>query len=119
MGDRGNIKMVFENKSEIYFYTHWSGSELPFTLRDALKRGKDRWTDEPYLARIIFSEMIKGEILGVTGYGISPYLCDNEHDILSVDCSKQRVTIEHEEDNNIQDSYSFEEYIKLDLESIR
>jgi hypothetical protein len=114
MGDRANIKMVYQDKSKVYFYTHWAGSELPETLKAALIRGKGRWTDEPYLARIIFSEMIQNEVMSETGYGISPYLCDNEHNILSVNCATQMVSIE-DESNNIKMSYSFMEFINTSL----
>ena len=60
MGDRGNI-IVKDGNSEVYLYTHWTGSDLPDVLRSALKRGKSRWNDGPYLARIIFCEIVKGE----------------------------------------------------------
>lgn len=76
MGDCGNIKLMYP-QGDIYFYTHWDGSELHLTLAEALKRGKGRWDDPPYLARIIFSEMIRGDVLGQTGYGISPSECDS------------------------------------------
>jgi len=109
MGDRANIKMVYENDVEIYFYTHWGGSELPETLKSALIRGQSRWDDEPYLARIIFSEMIQDEIMDTTGYGISPYECDNEHPIISVIPSSQKVKIGDSE-------WTFEEFVKLSIE---
>jgi hypothetical protein len=86
MGDRGNIKI-----GGVYLYTHWAGSEISQILRDALKRGRSRWTDESYLARIIFCEMIKHDVMGTTGYGISTEIIDNEHDILEVNCDKQTV----------------------------
>ena len=35
--------------------------------------------------------MIKDDVMGDTGYGISTYLCDNEHPILEVDCKTQTV----------------------------
>ena len=76
--DRGNIILKFHDGNKIYFYTHWGGSQLKNTLKNALKRGKDRWGDEPYLARIIFSEMIKDEVLKNTGYGITPYILPNK-----------------------------------------
>jgi hypothetical protein len=111
MGDRANIEMVFEDGNKIYFYTHWAGSELPNTLKSALIRGKGRWDDEPYLARIIFSEMIQDEIFDTTGYGISPYLGDNEHPIIVVNPSKQTVNIDG------IGEWSFEEFIKTNLNS--
>lgn len=91
MGARANIVCKYSDNNKIYFYSHWGGESLFQTLQDALKRGKDRWNDESYLARIIFSEMIKNETLANTGYGISPYLMDNEYPLLEVDFSKQTV----------------------------
>lgn len=86
MGDRGNIKV-----GKVYLYTHWGGSEIKNILKTALIRGKERWNDESYLTRIIFCEMIKSDVMGTTGYGISTEVIDNEHDILEVDCDKQEV----------------------------
>ena len=107
MGDRGNIKTVSqENQGGIYFYTHWTGSDLPETLRQALIRGRGRWDDEPCLNRIIFSQMIKDGVLDETGFGISADICDNEHPIITVDCSAQTVSFERGQ------TWSFEEYIK-------
>jgi hypothetical protein len=70
MGDRANIRLVYRNDASVYLYTHWGGSELSDTLKSALKRGKSRWGDESYLARIIFSEMIQQDVLDTTGFGI-------------------------------------------------
>lgn len=100
MGDRGNIILKFEEGGKIYLYTHWSGSNLKKTLKSALIRGKSRWSDEPYLARIIFSEMVKNDVLGTTGFGISPYIGDGEDKVINVDIPNQRVNNE-----------TFEEYI--------
>jgi len=99
MGDRGNIKV-----GKVYLYTHWGGSEIPEILKKALVRGMGRWNDEPYLTRIIFCEMIKDDVMGDTGYGISTHICDNEHEILEVDCNTQTV-------NGIP----FKEYVKEEL----
>lgn len=75
MGDRANVVVVQHGGKKgartggVFLYTHWGGSELGRTLRDALARagGKgraategNRWDDEPYLVRIIFSEMLFG-----------------------------------------------------------
>jgi len=93
MGNRANICMEYENGEKIFFYTHWQGSQLPKILQNALKRGKDRWDDEHYLARIIFSEMIQDTVLEETGYGISPYITDNQHPIIVVNCTTQIVAL--------------------------
>ena len=100
MGDRGNLILHYEEGNKIYFYTHWSGSALPKILKKALKRGKDRWNDEPYLSRILFCEMVKDDISGNTGFGISPYQGDG-----GVDLEKQTVTYKEE-------TKTFEEYIQ-------
>jgi len=111
MGDRANIKMIYEDKNEIFFYTYWEGSELPEILQSALLRGKGRWTDESYLARIIFSEMIQNEVMSETGYGISTYICDNEHPIISVVPSEQKVIIED------MGEWTFEEFLNTEINS--
>lgn len=98
MGDRGNIAIKQNSGIEgekpgmIYFYTHWRGSEIPIVLRDALKKGQGRWSDESYLGRIIFQELIGGDT-DITGFGISSYLTDNEHPILVVDCETKTVEV--------------------------
>jgi hypothetical protein len=107
MGDRGNFVMKQADGNKIYFYTHWSGNNLPFILREALIRGRDRWDDEPYLARIIFCELVKGREMDTTGYGISTYECDNEHPHFIIDSSKQTVERDGE-------TWAFKEFSELD-----
>jgi len=70
MGDRGQVKITAEGNPDLYLYTHWGAESLPEVVANALARGRDRWTDDEYLNRIIFSEMIQGEVLEETGYGI-------------------------------------------------
>jgi hypothetical protein len=70
MGDRGQVKIIAQGNPDLYFYTHWCAEFLPETVANALARGRGRWVDEEYLSRIIFSEMIQGEVLEETGYGI-------------------------------------------------
>lgn len=92
MGDRANIELVYSDDSRIFLYTHWQGSELPEILRNALIRGRNRWGDDSYLARIIFSEMIKDEVLEETDYGLSPFSAgDAEHDVIVVNLPNQTV----------------------------
>lgn len=94
MGDRGNIQ-VKESASDngVFFYSHWDGSELPHILALALKRGKGRWGDTAYLSRVIFCELVKGDVDGETGYGISTQECDPEHELIVVDDGAGTVTI--------------------------
>ena len=109
MGDRGNVQMIYDDGNSVYFYTHWDGYKLPKIVQTSLIRGEDRWNDEPYLARIIFSEMIKTEVMEEIGYAIAPYLMENENPIVVVNCSKQTVTIGDEK------ACSFKQYIKRKL----
>ena len=104
MGDRANVRIRYEDGQDIYFYTHWSGTEMPGTVAASLARGRSRWDDESYLARILFCDLVKGDELGLTGFGIAPYIGDNEHPILTVDMKHRRVEIEG------RGAWSFEEY---------
>lgn len=124
MGDRANIVIDMpddykENavKRPVYLYTHWGGSELPVTLLHALGR-RVRWEDESYLARIIFSEMIKGSERQETGFGISLRPPDNSYPYLRVDPKSQTVTVDYLPvgggENRV---FTFEEYISLDKPS--
>lgn len=93
MGDRANVKIVSKHTGTVYLYTHWSGSELPQTVQQALRRGAERWDDPAYLARIVFCEMIKGEALdGLTGYGISQECGDGEDRVITLNTDEQQVT---------------------------
>lgn len=94
MGDRANI--VIEKDDEVFphpvfFYTHWSGSRIKDTLRSALLRGKDRWSDPQYLARIIFCELVKDDVEGLVGFGISTAIGDGGHLLLCVNLKENKV----------------------------
>lgn len=115
MGDRANVCVIGEDVEKIFFYTHWCGSELPQTVADALSRGRMRWGDHTYLARIIFSEMIKDAVLKDTGYGIGTAPGDNggrEH-ILVVDMGTCFVGIATEEEpTTMIKAVTYEAFIK-------
>lgn len=71
MGVRTDVKLKYEGKNVIYLYSHWDEVDyLKNVVREVLKR-KLRWDDSSYLARMIFSAMIKNDIDNETGYGIS------------------------------------------------
>jgi hypothetical protein len=99
MGDCGNIVVQEDKDHRVYLYTHWSGSEMPETLRSALVRGKERWSDPQYLARIIFCEMVHSDN-GLTGFGITSRVHDNSHPLVVVDCEKQEIRLEPEPDGS-------------------
>lgn len=71
MGDRGQVQIISaEGSPDLFFYTHWGASNLENVVASAIMRGGARLGDEEYFNRIIFSEMIKDEVLKETGYGI-------------------------------------------------
>lgn len=103
MGDRANV-VIKSSGQQVCLYTHWTGSELPEIVKEALKRGKNRWDDFQYLTRIIFCEMIKDDVMGETGYGIS----QEEHDgggIVNINCDEGTIAIDSGE------PVSFNDYI--------
>ena|SRR3990167_9978785 len=91
MGDRGNI-IVSDGASTVYLYSHWTGSELPEILQRSLAKNW-RWRDGSYLARIIFCEMVKGNELTETGFGISSKHGDHNHPCLEVAIDEQEVRL--------------------------
>ena len=115
MGNRANIAIkqpVMSQEGEpvfIYLYTHWNGAVLPQILQSALKRGMSRWGDAPYLTRIIFSEMVKDDVMGETGAGISTYITDNSHAIIVVDIEREIIQIANQ-------FWQFSVYIETNLE---
>lgn len=120
MGDRGNIFIAGSYPQDdnekgvqgVYLYSHWGGSELPKILAMGLNRGRDRWGDEQYLARIIFQTMI-GDDTQTTGYGISAVIGDNSYPILVV-CDEvvYKVAEGKERDRKAwKDGTSFEDWV--------
>lgn len=89
MGDRANIILKQEEGGKIYLYTHWGGHKIKQVLAKALDRSRSRWDDEPYLSRIIFSELIKDDIDGLTGYGLTTYMTDEDNNDVEVDIEAQ------------------------------
>lgn len=112
MGDRGNIVIVDDESKRVFFYTHWHGSEILETAHATLAR-KERWTDAPYLARMVFCELVSSDPKGETGYGISSGVIDNEHPVLVIDSGQQRVWLEDDKGNTMDGtkSFTFEEFI--------
>ncbi len=104
MGDRAQVYM---KDTGVYLYTHWYGQELPEVVRTALSK-KWRWGDPSYLARIIFSEMIKDEVGEETGYGIDEIQHGDVCRIVEIDCKERLVTLIGY-DRRV---WSFEDYLK-------
>lgn len=128
MGDRANVRMIYghseadtEERASIYFYTHWRGTDLPLIVRNALQK-RWRWDDESYLARIIFNTLTDGDEYSETGFGIAPYICDNEHPIVEVDVPNQIVRFtggSNYSSKRVDHQWSFENYVNLNESIIR
>ncbi len=111
MGDRRNVQFKMQ-PADLFLYTHWGGSELPQTVAEALRRGHGRWTDETYLARIVFSQMIAGEVMEETGYGISTSAAgDAGSPPVVIDCDTQEVSIGRK-------AWTFEAFVKQYAEQV-
>lgn len=98
----------------IYLYSHWGGGSLARVVQCALVRGRDRWTDEPYLGRILFNEMTAGSEMETQSFGVSTYLTDNEHDLLVVDAEKQTVSLQPP-GGPVAKSWAFDDFVRRDL----
>jgi hypothetical protein len=92
MGDRANV-VIKTNGEQVCLYTHWNGYELPKIVRSAMNRGRDRLNDKQYLTRIIFCEMISGDVMGTSGYGISQSIGDGADKVITVDVDLRTVTV--------------------------
>lgn len=120
MGDRANIYLVVPAKGGgtggIYLYTHWSGCAWPERLREALEFGRDLWSDDQYLARIITSRVFSDCVDSKTGAGLSLVMGDNEHPIIICDLINHQVSFADEgEEANPDLRYghlSFSDYVK-------
>ena len=120
MGDRGSIVLQYDSADklrtrEIYLYTHWGGSDIPVVVQTSLNK-RWRWEDASYLARILFSELVKGHEDGETGYGIDVEPPDNEHDFLVVDFDRQEVRQEDADSRRVKARWTFEAYCAVDFE---
>ena len=136
MGDRANVIVLnrqmkkVEPKLGVGMYTHWKGSRLPFIVKQALSR-KQRWDDPDYLARIIFSEMIKKDIDAEDGFGlyatqigsVKGYLPDNEHQVLVLDTVAQTIGFHPRKNDSFAAKpnavWTFEHFIEESDEAIR
>jgi hypothetical protein len=98
MGDRAQVQFLFnteEQYREVWFYTHNEGWRLPYTITNAIRRGKSRWNDDEYLARIIFSEMIQKDVMAEYGFAIGVYRhADLQYPVIIVDCVRQAVSFD-------------------------
>lgn len=100
MGNSGNI-IILNGEWQICLYTHHGGADLKTILKAAMTRGKPRWDDPPYLARIIFSEMVKDDLMGTMEFGIQPHIGDNSNDVYVVNIETQSIEVHGKESLDI------------------
>lgn len=99
MGDRGCVCLIYdapEENNKVWLYTHWNGGKLEETVKNALIRGRARWDDQEYLARIIFCQMLidgNGKLESNTGFGIAPYPMDYNNPYIYVDLKNSSVKV--------------------------
>jgi len=111
MGNRANVYIFtramvrrvateepIKAQSGVYLYSHWGGDSLPFIVRQALDTTQERWGDTAYLTRAIFCGMVERDVMGLTGYGISALIQDNEHQIIVLDDDSQMIGFAEEPD---------------------
>jgi hypothetical protein len=108
MGDRANVYVHEGTRTGVYLYSY-NAWDLPEVVRVALTRGRNRWGDDQYLARIIFSQMIKDDVLGESNYGISSYCTDGASRVVDVDTGNQIIYLDADDGSLL---WSFREYIK-------
>lgn len=106
MGERANI-VVKNGSQQVCLYSHWGGEELRDVLKKAMTRGHSRWNDASYLTRIIFCEMVKDDIEGLTGFGIQQEANEDDanYPTIVVDVDGQIVRVGH------YGPSSFEEFV--------
>lgn len=92
MGDRSNIAIIQSDRTRVWLYGHWMGSTSLTHAVVGLRSGRSN--DDAYLARIIFSSMVSGDIDGETGFGISTYATDNEYPVVVISPNDQTVWLE-------------------------
>lgn len=78
MGDRATTIIRVEGRADLYLYRHWGGYKQETVVRSVLAR-RLRWDDPDYLARMVFSAMVKDDIDEDTGYGIGTASTESEY----------------------------------------
>lgn len=93
MGDRSNIVIQEDSGARVYLYGHWMGAGAISVVGEVLQRGL-RLDDSAYLARIVFSTMIRDDLAGSDSYGISTYECQGEYPNIVLDTRSQTAWLE-------------------------
>jgi len=113
MGCRGQIKI---EDTGVFLYTHWGADQMVEDLQSilAIPGVNDRWDDPEYLARIIFSQMVKDDIDGTTGYGIGNSEHGDIEKLIVINVEKQTITVNDLRKRKELTYASFKKFIKDD-----
>ena len=89
-----NRAQVYMKDEGIYLYQHCDGNMLMDKVVKAVngEAGRSHQDDPEYLARIIFSAMVKDDIDGETGFGIGTKVHGDIEYLVTVDCEKKTIT---------------------------
>lgn len=91
----GTRAQVFMKDKGVYLYQHWDGYALMQTVVNAVNGiGVGRQDDPEYLGRIIFSQMIRNDLDGETGFGIGNSQHEDIDYLVTVDCKAKTITEE-------------------------
>lgn len=104
MGDRAEIKIEDYDNPPFFIYTHHGGSTLLEKARAAMKAGRGRWDDPPYLAAILFTGLM-GKFPDPHrwhGFGISTGHAGDVNRVLVINMQRQTVAYyeNYPEDDN-------------------
>lgn len=113
MGDRGNIVFKRKGTADLYFYAHWSGTDLPAIVKHALAK-RQRWDDPSYLARIVFDVLTEGHHSTETGFGIDTEENDNEHSHVVIDQNALTATFAAHLSGSASEPIPFARYVEMD-----
>lgn len=112
MGERSNIVIEQYDGSRVYLYGHWMGDNALQVVADVLDKGQ-RWSDAPYLTRIIFDRMTKDAADPYTGFGISTYMTDNDYPVFVMNPDKRTIHLEDSKGKRISAKTGFANYIQV------
>lgn len=89
MGARAQVKI---EDTGVFLYTHWGSGEIEDTVRKALQR-RQRWNDDEYLTRIVFSQMTRGREDEEFGFGIGTSKHGDIDTLITLNVKAQTVTV--------------------------
>ena len=109
MGDRIVYTIKQADGLSLNLYSHWGGYERFTSLANALEVSRPRWSDEPYAARIIVSQLVNTEWGEETGYGLLASKEDGsyyggDHPDITIDIPNKLI-------NDETGTHTFEQFI--------